>query len=59
MVFWQTLFKNLTDEIYILFNKFKKIFNDNFYLEIQRHGDVGEKLFEKFYLVLQTNLLYP
>ena len=28
--------KNLTDEIFILFKKFGNIFEDNFYLEIQR-----------------------
>ena len=40
--------KNLTDEISNLVTKLKKVFKDNLYLEIQRHGDVGEKLFEKF-----------
>ena len=42
--------KNLTDEINFLLNKLKKIFNENIYLEIQRHNDEGEKLFEKFLL---------
>ena len=28
-------FKNLTDEIILIFNRLKKIFKDNFYLEIQ------------------------
>ena len=41
--------KNLTDEIIVLVKKLKKTFNDNFYLEIQRHNDEGEKLFENFY----------
>jgi len=41
-------FKNLTDEIFLLFKKFNNIFKENFYLEIQRHDDVGEKLFESF-----------
>ena len=41
---------NLIDEVFLLFKKFKKKFNENFYLEIQRHGDQGENLFEKFLL---------
>jgi len=52
-------FKNLTDEILILFKKFKKIFNDNFYLEIQRHNDDGEKIFEKFLLDFSDKLKLP
>ena len=52
-------FKNLTDEILILFKKFKIFFNDNFYLEIQRHGDEGEKLFEKFLLNVSNKLTLP
>jgi len=43
-------YKNLPDEIILLFKKFKKIYSDNFYLEIQRHGESEEKLFEKFLL---------
>ena len=38
-------FKNLTDEILLILKKLKKIFNDNIYIEIQRHGEEGEKLF--------------
>ena len=52
-------FKNLTDEISALFKRFKKIFMDNFYLEIQRHNDRGEKLFEKFLLNTSNKLLLP
>ena len=52
-------FKNLTDEILLLFKRFKKIFNDNFYLEIQRHDDDGEKLFEKFLLNASAKLALP
>jgi len=52
-------FKNLTDEISALFKRFKKIFKDNFYLEIQRHNDKGEKLFEKFLLNISNKLLLP
>lgn len=52
-------FKNLTDEIFLLFKKFNNIFNDNFYLEIQRHNDDGEKLFEKFLLNTSEKLALP
>ena len=52
-------FKNLTDEILLLFKKFKKIFKDNLYIEIQRHEDSGEKLFEKFLLNESENLELP
>jgi len=52
-------FKNLTDEIIVLLNKLKKTFNDNFYLEIQRHNDEGEKLFEKFLLNISQKLELP
>ena len=52
-------FKNLTDEILLLFKRFKKIFNYNFYLEIQRHDDDGEKLFEKFLLNTSAKLALP
>ena len=51
--------KNLTDEIFILFKKFGNIFEDNFYLEIQRHNDDGEKLFEKFLLNASEKLSLP
>ena len=52
-------FKNLTDEILLLFKKLKKIFKDNLYIEIQRHEDSGEKLFEKFLLNESENLELP
>ena len=52
-------FKNLTDEILVFFKRIKKIFNDNFYLEIQRHDDDGEKLFEKFLLNTSDKLALP
>ena len=52
-------FKNLTDEIFQLFKRLKNIFKDNFYLEIQRHNDIGEKLFEKFLLDASYKLKLP
>ena len=51
--------KNLTDEILNIFKAFKKIFNDNFYIEIQRHDDTGEKIFEKFLLSSSDKLSIP
>ena len=51
--------KNLTDEIIYLLKNFKKIYNDNFYIEIQRHKDDGEKLFEKFLLNISEKLELP
>ena len=55
----QLFFKNLTDEIFLLFKKFSDILKDNFYLEIQRHNDDGEKLFEKFLLNASEKLSLP
>ena len=52
-------FKNLTDEIFTLFKRFKKKFENNFYIEIQRHNDDGEKLFEKFLLNASQQLDIP
>tara|TARA_B110000438_G_scaffold262310_1_gene273525 strand:- start:379 stop:3801 length:3423 start_codon:yes stop_codon:yes gene_type:complete len=52
-------FKNLTDEILILVKKLKTVFNDNFYLEIQRHNNEGEKIFENFLLHVSKNLNLP
>ena len=52
-------FKNLTDEIFSLFKKLKNIFENNFYLEIQRHNDYGEKIFEKFLLNASEKLSLP
>jgi len=51
--------KNLTDIIFLLIKKFKKIYDNNLYIEIQRHGDLGEKLFEKFLLNLSKQLDLP
>jgi len=51
--------KNLTEEILNLFKEFKMNFNDNFYIEIQRHNDDGEKMFEKFLLKSSDQLSIP
>ena len=52
-------FKNLTDEIHELFKKLKSVFKNNLYIEIQRHGDEGEKLFERFLLQISEKLDIP
>ena len=52
-------FKNLTDEIFYLLKKFKLIFKENFYIEIQRHNDEGERLFENFLISTSKNLDLP
>ena len=52
-------FKNLIDEIFALFKRLKLIFKNNLYLEIQRHNDNGEKLFEKFLLDASEKLELP
>ena len=52
-------FKNLTDEISILFKRFKDLLDDNFYIEIQRHNDHGENILEKFLLDISSKLSLP
>ena len=52
-------FKNLTDEIDKLLHRLKKTFLNNLYLEIQRHEDDGEKLFEKFLLSASDKFELP
>jgi len=42
-----------------LLKRFKKIFGNNFYIEIQRHNDPGEKIFEKFILKTAKELTIP
>ena len=57
--FGKLISKNLTDEVSLLLKKLKKIYKDNLYLEIQRHNDIGEKLFEKFLLNFSKELELP
>jgi len=52
-------FNNLADEVSLLFKRFKRLFNDNFYLEIQRHGEDGENIFEEFLLESSNKLNIP
>ncbi len=52
-------FKNLTDEISIIFKRFKEKFKNNFYIEIQRHNDDGEKIYENYLLNISQELEIP
>jgi len=51
--------KNLLTEIDDLLKLIKNVFGDKFYLEVQRHNDVGEKLFEEFLLKKSNELQIP
>ncbi len=51
--------KGKYEDINKLYKKLFSVFNDRFYLEIQRHGDVSEIDFEKFNLKLSSELKIP
>ena len=51
--------KNLLRDIDEALKLIKDVFGDKFYLEIQRHNDVGEKLFEEFLLKKSNDLAIP
>jgi len=51
--------KNLLTEIDDVLKLIKNVFGDKFYLEIQRHNDVGEKFFEEFLLKKSKELEIP
>jgi len=51
--------KNLTEESSLLLKKLKKIYKDNLYIEIQRHNDIGEKIFEKYLQNISEQLELP
>ena len=52
-------FKNLTEDILTLFKRIKNIFKKNFYIEIQRHKDNGEKIYENFLLDISKKVDIP
>ena len=58
-LFGQLFDKGKFSEINELYSKLKKNYNDNFYIEIQRHGDLNEKTFEKFNLNQSSKLDIP
>ena len=47
--------KGRFSEIEEIYSNLKKNYKDNFYIEIQRHGDQNEKSFELNNLKLSTN----
>ena len=51
--------KGRLDEISKLYKSLSSKFNDNFYLEIQRHGDQNEIAFEKFNLEQSLKVKIP
>ncbi|MDC1139717.1 DNA polymerase III subunit alpha [Candidatus Pelagibacter sp.] len=51
--------KGRLDEISKLYKSLSSKFNDNFYLEIQRHGDQNEITFEKFNLEQSLKIKIP
>ena len=51
--------KGKFSEITELYSKFKSIYEDRFYIEIQRHGDQNEDSFEKFNLSQSLKLEIP
>ena len=51
--------KSRFDDIEEIFKSLKKFYNNNFYIEIQRHGDLNEKQFEKFNLNLSSKFNIP
>ena len=51
--------KGKFSEIIDLYSKLKSKYNDKFYLEIQRHNDSNEKIYEKFNLEKSLNLKIP
>ena len=58
-LFGELFNKGKFTEIKNLYSKLKSNFNDKFYIEIQRHGDLNEKAFEKLNLGLSLELEVP
>jgi len=57
--FGQLFDKGKFTDIKELYSKLKTVFNDKFYIEIQRHGDQNESGFEKFNLNKSIELEIP
>ena len=51
--------KNLIDDIDEIFNSINKKFKNRFYLEIQRHRDIGEDIYERFLLEKSKKFDFP
>ncbi len=58
-LFGQLYNKGKFSEIEELYSKLKKVYDDRFYIEIQRHGDQNEVSFEKFNLAKSFKIKIP
>ena len=58
-LFGQLFDKGKFSEIHKLYSEIKKIYQDRFYIEIQRHNDENEFAFEKFNLKKSFDLKIP
>ena len=58
-LFGELFDKGKFNEIKNLYSKLKSNFQDRFYVEIQRHGELNEKSFEKFNLGLSFEMKVP
>ncbi len=58
-LFGQLFEKGKFKEIEKLYSDLKSLYKDRFYIEIQRHGDINEKGFEKFNLSKSLTLEIP
>ena len=51
--------KDKLNELKEIYNLLKNLFNENFYIEVQRHGDVNEKNLEAYNLKISKELNIP
>ena len=58
-LFGQLFEKGKFSEIHNLYSEIKKVYQDRFYIEIQRHNDQNEVAFEKFNLKKSFDLKIP
>ena len=58
-LFGQLFYKGKFTEINEMYKKLKDVYEDRFYIEIQRHGDQNEKDFERFNLENSKKLEIP
>ena len=58
-LFGKLFVKGRLEEITKLYKNLRSKFNDRFYLEIQRHGDQNETIFEKFNLEQSSKIKIP
>ena len=58
-LFGQLFEFNKLEKIKQIFTELKSTFKDNFYIEIQRHNEIGEPKFENFLISLSADLDIP